>query len=287
MEIRSFDDAATWLGAAGPLLLADEARHDLILGIAGTLIRHPSVYTEHRLWVIERADVAVAAALQTPPHNLALARPADDDALDALARGIRDGGVDLPGVTGAVPEGDAFAATWSALTGAVVRPVMGQGIYRLREVRDPPPAPGGLRKAGRDDDLALILRWLDAFVDEVVPREITGSPGERHRRAEAAFSSDDGGYWFWEDRGRPVSMTGADGPTPNGIRIGPVYTPPEDRGHGYATSLVAAVSREQLSRGRTFCFLHTDLANPTSNAIYRRIGYERVCDWTVIAFDAG
>jgi uncharacterized protein len=90
----------------------------------------------------------------------------------------------------------------------------------------------------------------------------------------------------WEDAGRNVSMTGCASPTPNGIRIGPVYTPPGDRGRGYATSLVAAVSREQLSRGRTSCFLHTDLANPTSNAIYRRIGYERVCDSTVVAFDA-
>jgi hypothetical protein len=287
MEIRRFDDAAAWLSAAGPLLLADEARHDLILGIASTLIRHPAVYMAHRLWAGERDGGVVAAALQTPPHNLALARPSDDPALEDLARAIHADGVRLPGVTGALPEGEAFAGVWATLAGVAVRPVMAQGIYRLREVRPVPGAPGSLRRADRAEDLVLILRWLDAFVTEVVPPEIAGSPGERHRRAEAAFSSEEGGYWLWEDGGRTVSMTGADGPTPNGIRIGPVYTPPEDRGHGYATSLVAAVSREQLSRGRTFCFLHTDLANPTSNAIYRRIGYEHVCDSVVVAFDDG
>jgi uncharacterized protein len=287
MEVRRSDDAAGWLDAAGPLLLADEARHDLILGIAGTLVRHPSVYADQRLWTVEHGATVVGAALQTPPHNLVLSRPADEDATAALARSIHEDGIRLPGVTGAAPECETFTGVWSGLTGDRVRPVMGQGIYRLREVRDVPVAPGGPRKAHTPEDLEVVLAWLDDFIDEVVPPEISGGTGERRRNATATFSSDEGGYWLWEDAGRVVSMTGSGGPTPNGIRIGPVYTPPGDRGRGYATSLVAAVSREQLSRGRTFCFLHTDLANPTSNAIYRRIGYERVCDSTVVAFDAG
>ena len=57
------------------------------------------------------------------------------------------------------------------------------------------------------------------------------------------------------------------------------------RGHGYATSLTAAASADQLARGRRFCFLFTDLANPTSNAIYRSIGYEPVCDMDQYRFD--
>ena len=80
---------------------------------------------------------------------------------------------------------------------------------------------------------------------------------------------------------------GFGGPTPNGIRIGPVYTPPELRGRGYASALTAQVSQLQLDRGKRFCFLYTDLANPTSNAIYRRIGYERVCDSRELAFTPG
>jgi hypothetical protein len=73
-------------------------------------------------------------------------------------------------------------------------------------------------------------------------------------------------------------MTGASGATPRGIRIGAVYTPPQDRGRGYASNLVAAVSQAQLDAGRTFCFLYTDLANPTSNHIYRAVGYEPVSE---------
>ena len=85
--------------------------------------------------------------------------------------------------------------------------------------------------------------------------------------------------YLWVDDGRPVSMTGAGGLTPNGIRVGPVYTPPGDRGHGYASNLVAQVSQAQLDSGRTYVFLFTDLANPTSNKIYQAIGYEPVNDF--------
>jgi len=91
--------------------------------------------------------------------------------------------------------------------------------------------------------------------------------------------------WIWDDGG-PVSFTGIGGPTPNGIRLGPVYTPPDLRRRGYAGNLVAAASQAQLDRGKTFVFLFTDLANPTSNHIYQEIGYEPIADVDMWAFDA-
>ncbi len=94
----------------------------------------------------------------------------------------------------------------------------------------------------------------------------------------------DYGFVLWEDEGRPVSVTGFGSPTPTGIRIGPVYTPPELRGRGYASALVAEVSQAQLDAGRRFCFLYTNLANPTSNKIYVDLGYKRVCDSLQLSF---
>src|SRR5205823_10825158 len=85
------------------------------------------------------------------------------------------------------------------------------------------------------------------------------------------------GLVLWDDGG-PTSVAGFGGATPNGIRIGPVYTPPELRRRGYASALVAALSQRMLDQGRRLCFLYTDLSNPTSNRIYRAIGYEPVCD---------
>jgi predicted GNAT family acetyltransferase len=69
--------------------------------------------------------------------------------------------------------------------------------------------------------------------------------------------------------------------------VGPVYTPPEARRHGYASALVAHVSQDLLDGGRRFVFLYTDLANPTSNHIYQEIGYRPVADAYQYTFSGG
>jgi predicted GNAT family acetyltransferase len=118
-----------------------------------------------------------------------------------------------------------------------------------------------------------------------------GRPGRDRAEAtlEHRLSSPSAGILLWEDGGVPVSLAGWGGPTPNGIRVGPVYTPPELRGRGYATALSADLSQRLLDGrlfegGRRFCFLYTDLANPTSNAIYERVGYRRVAESAEIVF---
>jgi predicted GNAT family acetyltransferase len=119
-------------------------------------------------------------------------------------------------------------------------------------------------------------------VAEAVPNQ-PADADMRHRRIAQLL--EDGGYWLWVDDGGPVSMTGVSPAPPEGSRIGPVFTPSRDRGRGYATSLVAYVSAHELERGRRACFLHTDLTNPTSNAIYTRIGYRWVCEATDLVFE--
>ena len=122
-----------------------------------------------------------------------------------------------------------------------------------------------------------------AFGEEVLDEN---DPGRTEARAavEHRLAGHDGGFALWEDEGRVVSVSGWGGPTPNGIRVGPVYTPPELRGRGYATALVAELSQSLLDGGRRFVFLYTDLANPTSNAIYERIGYVRVAESAMVSF---
>jgi len=144
-------------------------------------------------------------------------------------------------------------------------------------------ASGGLREATRAD-YDLLVDWFAAFGREALH---DGEPGlEQHeRQIRMRLDSTVGGIGLWEDDGDVVSLCGYGSPTPSGIRIGPVYTPPELRGRGYATTLTADVSAAQLARGRRFCFLYTDLANPTSNAIYERIGYVRVCESKQLAFE--
>ena len=144
------------------------------------------------------------------------------------------------------------------------------------------PASGSWRIAdGRDRD--LIAEWFVAFHDEATPESPAPDAGDMADRLVSQVGRT--GY-VWEDRGEVVSLVGAGGATPNGIRIGPVYTPPDRRGHGYASALTAGASQDQLDRGRRFVFLFTDLANPTSNKIYQAIGYEPVCDVDAYLFGA-
>jgi uncharacterized protein len=279
MEATLVADPESFLRDAEPLLLADEARHNLMLGIAGGL--RDGFYEEHRLWLVRDGGRALAAALRTPPFNLVLARPASTAALEALAEALA--GEELPGVTGAQPEADEFAARWAAPHGVVQRTSMRQWIYALERVEPTPPPPGTPRNATAADR-DLVVRWFLAFATEAVHE---GGPGPEHaeRAVDRRFALADSGFRLWEDEGRIVSLAGWGGRTPNGIRIGPVYTPPELRGRGYATALTADLSQRLLESGRRFCFLYTDAANPTSNAIYERIGYRRVCESAEIAFD--
>jgi uncharacterized protein len=283
MEARRLSDPYEFLSAAGPFLLVDEARHNLILGIAGTLRDRRGYYPEFHLWLVENdGGRVVGAALRTPPFHLVLAQPADAAVAPALAEAIADEGLDVPGVVAAFPEADDFADAWEERR-AVRRSLQRrQRIYRLTRVRAPDRATGRARVATADDR-QLLVAWVDEFAREILP-DVPSPVQDAERVVDGRLGTNDGGFLLWED-GEPVSLAGWGSPTPNGIRIGPVYTPPDRRSRGYGSAVTAAVSADQLAAGRQFCFLYTDLANPTSNKIYVDIGYEPVCDAVDYAFE--
>ena len=230
MHVRLVDDPREFLDVAGAGLLRDEARHNLILGLAATLRDHPGLYPEHRLWIAEADGEVVGAALRTPPHNLVLAQPHAEGAVEALASAIPD---ELPGVVGALPEAQAFATAWSAKIGSAAR-IFKQGIYALEQLRPVTGVRGKPRRA-TTEDRPLLLAWSRAFAIESLHEE---EPDEERiaRSIELRLTADDWGFVLWEDDGEPVSL------------------------------------------------LYTDLANPTSNRMYERIGYECVCESAEIEF---
>jgi predicted GNAT family acetyltransferase len=281
MTVVRPDHARAFLEAAGPLLLADEPRNNLILGIAGTLLEDPDRYGEKRFWVVTgAAGEPLAAAMRTPPYNLLLGAGPAGPALEELVVGIDE---ELPGVVGAHPEVDEFVQLWRRSHAVKPRVLREQGVFALEKVQPVPPAPGASRSATRDD-LPLLLDWMVAFGEEVLEENDPGR-AEAREGVEHRLDTRDGGFELWEDGDEVVSLSGWGGPTPNGVRIGPVYTPPERRGRGYATALVAELSQALLDGGRRFCFLYTDLANPTSNAIYERIGYVKVAESGMVSFE--
>ena len=149
---------------------------------------------------------------------------------------------------------------------------MSEAMHLLRAVTQPlRPAPGRLRRATSDDRERLI-EWERAFVLEAS----IGEPSHAARVVDRRLFA--GRQFVWE-HGRPLATVGVNAAINGTARVGPVYTPPEHRRRGYATSAVAAASELLLGSGARWCMLLTDLANPTSNKIYASIGYERFGDW--------
>lgn len=272
MEIERFDDAAAFGQITRSFLVDNEAPNNLILGICGTAARHPDYFDSFVGWILRSNRELLAVAAQTPPNNLILANPAPEDAVRQLARETDD----LPGVIGTRPEADIFAEEWGNATRT-----MRQGIYRLDAVQVP--IKSGYRRA-LPEDRTFLVNWICDFQDEAT--SAVPDPAQIERAIDRRLGSDGqlAGMWILEVDGVPVSISGYANPTPNGVRIGPVYTPPRFRGHGYATDLVAAQSQWLLDTGYRFVFLYTDLDNPTSNAIYERIGYEMVCESAEYSF---
>jgi predicted GNAT family acetyltransferase len=268
-------DAEGFVRAAGDFLRAREAEHNLLLGLTGRLLADPNTYgaDDPYFAVVEADGGVVTAALRTPPHNLLLAQTEDAAAYVALAEDAHEVFAGLPGVNGPAAAIQAFISEWASLTGDRARLVMSQRIYEATDVVAARPVGGAMRPAG-NQDRELVLGWLEAFMQEA---SHGNSPEDATGWIDRNAADPDGGAVIWDD-GAPVSFSGYGAPTPRGIRIGPVYTPPGLRGRGYASALVAELSQQLLAGGRDFCFLFTDLANPTSNSVYQRVGYKPVTD---------
>jgi uncharacterized protein len=273
LELRQFTDVDAFMAVAGPYLEAREAEHNLIFGISSYVRDQPNAFGERPPYfaAVLDDDRVVAAALRTPPHNLVLSEIDDPTAIELLVADRLDD--DLPGVLGPVEHARAFAQRWASATGQAWRAQISERIFRLTMVIAPPDGPGRLRVA-TPDDRDLVANWIHAFMDEALGEV---DPDEVARTTDRWIEARGRTLYLWDD-GETVSLCGVGGATPHGIRIGPVYTPPNARRRGYASRLVAQASQLQLDAGRQFCFLFTDLANPTSNHVYQTIGYQPVRD---------
>jgi predicted GNAT family acetyltransferase len=249
-----------------PMLMRREAENCFFIGHIPSLA-NPS--NEH-LWLVRDRGEPVAVALMTPGRHMVMT-DVPDEAAEALASHIIEENVDVPGVQGAPRAAEAFARRWAKITGATGTPIARMACHQLTQLTLPQPAPGSMRVA-TDDDIPLVGRWVDGFFADI--HESTARDGPEIAKERIAK----GCVHLWEDHGEPVSMAAYAGRTPNGIRINLVYTPAHHRGRGYASNNVAALTRKLLDEGRRFCFLYTDLANPTSNKIYYALGYRPVCE---------
>jgi predicted GNAT family acetyltransferase len=218
-----------------------------------------------------------AAFMLTPGFPLLLTHVAGQAAAD-LAGHLAASGRLPQGINAEEEAAWAFADAWRRQTGDVAEVHRRMRLFRLAKLMPPRPVPQGTSRPATPNDRALLIDWLGAFAIEV------GDPPTQDQGAAADERLSYGGITLWEADGVPVSIAGVTRTVAGMVRVGPVYTPPAQRGHGYAAGATVAVSQAALDAGATDVLLYTDLANPTSNALYQRLGYRPVEDRLVLSF---
>jgi hypothetical protein len=276
MQFSKHKDAGAFLAAAQATLEANEAANNLMLGLASRIQKYPERIRLQPYFATVRAGKKLAAAaLMTPPFGVIVhaQSTSPQSALAPIADNLHVDRWPVPFVNGEAHAADAFAKQWQSLAGVGIKATIHERVYQLDHVIAPHWPAGQFRMANKHDH-DLLSSWVDAFHDEALP----DNPSVDAR--DWAFTAiTDGDVYFWELQGEPVSMARKSRGTAHGQCIGPVYTPPAQRGHGYATAVTAKLSQLILSSGKRFAMLFTDLSNPTSNSIYQKIGFKPVCDY--------
>lgn len=279
MFVKPYLDPAEYLRIAMPIYLRHEARNCVAIGVLHQLVHDPEKWLKFHLACVEQNGKTIAPFLVTPPHPLNLT-DMPSEAIPLVADYVATLPERISGVLGSPETVRAFQQEWSAKTSAKIKSITEQGVFQLDEVKFNPNMPGHMALATHEH-FDLLLQWNREFAVEADMDPAVHLANET-RTADLALKSKTRYFW-WID-GQPVSMAGAAGKTPSGIRIVWVYTPPHLRGKGYATKLVAELSQKCLNEGNRFCFLYTVLSNPTSNRIYQKIGYRRAGDSLHLGF---
>ncbi len=280
MKITRVNSVAEFLDATLDLRSADPFRTNLVGSVATSILDGQRTYDDYFWWIVtDDLNQVVGFMMRTPPHGLVLS-PMPIQAIPDCVEAILQADPDLPGVNGPKTLVLAFVEGYQSKmsTPRTISSERGELLYALGALQIPT-VPGVL-KVAEESDTDLMLRWYRAFGDEV------GLPMhglEQSVRSGIARQ----GIHIWVDRDQPVSIAGFASPvlSPQGsvARIGPVYTPPELRGKGYASAATAALSQLLLDLPSQV-MLYTDAANPTSNGIYIKLGYELIDENLEIEF---
>ncbi len=266
LKVLFSEDPAFVLIRADEFLSSEPVLHNLILSILHSRVAQSD---PGRYWIAFDGEKTVGVVVQSPLEYPATLTPMEPRAVVAIVNAIAETGVALRGVNGDAATAANFAGQWSERSKSAATPFQGMRLYELLEVGEVPDTEGQLRQAGPGDRSLMIL-WTRAFQNE-----IGESAADTELRVDRGLAA--GQLWLWDQNGETTSMAVGREPVQGVVRLSGVYTPPEKRKQGYAAACVHALSKHLRGSGYR-CILYTDLGNPTSNSIYRRIGYRAVAE---------
>jgi predicted GNAT family acetyltransferase len=275
------EDLDEFAAAAGDFLLSRPVTNTVQLTALATLrARGVAAYGGAALFGWWSSAGRVDGVFMVTPPYPALLTPLPDQparlVAAALATALAARDMSLAGVNAEQDTAAAFAGAWGELTGAAAEVHRRSRLFRLDQIVPPDPQPAGEARVATASDRELLELWSDAFGREV------DDLGHRGQVVDDRLSY--GGVTLWEVGGDPVAMAGVTRTVAGVTRVGPVYTPPGQRKRGYGGTATVAVSQAALAAGAQHVVLFTDLANPTSNALYQRLGYRPLNDSVVLRF---
>jgi RimJ/RimL family protein N-acetyltransferase len=260
IEVVFTEDPTFVLKVARAFLASQPVSHNLVLSLLDARTTHPE---PGRYWLATEDEEIVGVILQSPLTFDATLTPMDGRAVEAMVSALAKAGISLPGINGDATTAARFAGQWSERQKCAATPFQGSRLYEWLELGEATHNRGTLRLA-LPSDRSLMMEWFRAF-----SIEIGELANDLELRVDRWIASAE--LWLWDDEG-PMSMAVGRKPAEGVVRISGVFTPTEKRNRGYATACVHALSKHMRHAGFR-CVLYTDLANPTSNSIYRRIGY--------------
>ena len=278
MPWRLTSDVEDYAERTADLLTGDPAAHTVPLTVLETVRRGHRWSEEAMLfgWFEDGGEVR-GAVFRTPPFELLLA-VVPEEATAELVAALRAADADVPGVNGDVEGVDRFVEAWTAATGQRGTTTLALDLYELGTLQHPEPPPAGRGRAAEAPDLDVAVRFYTAFQEEAPTPSTDVVPLVRERM-------DDRRLWLWDDAaGLPVSLAARTPAVAGVARIAPVYTPPEHRRRGYATAVTAACTADALARDAERVVLYTDVADPSANAMYQRVGFRPIGGRRVVTF---
>ena len=285
MKFRRYRDADEFKIDVLSILLEDEVLNNLPIGI---LIDGNKEYAADWLMATVTDDNGEIdlIAVCTKPFNLLLCKPSgssgssgskNNNSIEFLAGELKSINFSPPGIVAPKELAEPFANAYCRNIKSKLYMIM--TLMKLDELIDHKKVPGFCRMLN-EDDLEYTPDWEHHFcIDCRIP---VYTHSESYERIKTRIGKNI--HYIWEDR-LPVSQAVWGRNTPNSAAISWVYTPPEHRGKGYATAVVAELSKSILESGKTSCCLFADTANPASQAVYRKLGYYDVCEFYEIKFD--
>lgn len=274
---------AAFLAVATDHLAAEPVVTNVLATVADKAVRHGVPDRPHHWYALvrDRSGEVVGTAMRTAPFEPypLWVCPMPDAAAVEVARALHARGEHPGGANGALPAARLVAEESARLWGGSVSVAMTTCLYELGTLVPPVGVPGRARVAAYED-LGLCLDWFNAFLPAARAQAGNGDGAqghEEHDEHDIRPRISEGLILLWEHDGAVVSLAACNPPALGVVRIGPVYTPDEHRGHGYAAAVTASVSRLAQAAGHRVC-LFTDRDNPVSNPLYVRLGYRHVVD---------